>query len=100
MGQLTNPQKQKKTMNFIKEKNITSIFTGDTASAQGKLGWINGPGCDLPTWKNSIKRLLELKPDRIFPGHGVFVLSGAVDHLKLLDEKMNAPWINIVTTLG
>jgi len=85
---------------LIKEKNITSIFTGDTASAQGKLGWINGPGCDLPTWKNSIKRLLELKPDRIFPGHGVFVLSGAVDHLKLLDEKMNAPWINIVTTLG
>ncbi len=85
---------------LIKEDDVVSLFTGDTASAQGHLGWINGPGCDLPEWKRSIKRLLELKPDRMFPGHGVFVLSGAVDHLKLLDEKMNAPWINIVTSIG
>ena len=85
---------------LMNEGDATSIFTGDTASAQGRLGWINGPGCHLPTWKRSIKRLLEMEPDRIFPGHGVFVLSGAVDHLKLLDEKMNAPWINIVTAVG
>jgi len=85
---------------LIREEGVTSVFTGDTAAAQGRLGWINGPGCSLPDWKGSIRRLLELGPDRIFPGHGVFVLSGAVDHLKLLDEKMNAPWINIVTTVG
>ena len=85
---------------LIQEENATSVFTGDTASAQGRLGWINGPGSDLPDWKRSIKTLLEHRPDRIFPGHGVFVLSGAVDHLKLLDEKMNAPWINIVTAVG
>jgi len=85
---------------LIKEGDVTSIFTGDTASAQGRLGWINGPGSNLPEWKSSIKKLLRLRPDRIFPGHGVFVLSGAVDHLKLLDDKMNAPWINIVTAIG
>jgi glyoxylase-like metal-dependent hydrolase (beta-lactamase superfamily II) len=84
----------------IKEHGVTSIFTGDTASAQGKLGYINGPGFDLPKWKASVKRLLNMKPERIFPGHGVFVISGAVEHLKLLDEKMNAPWINIVTSVG
>jgi hypothetical protein len=27
-------------------------------------------------------------------------LSGAAEHLELLDQKMNAPWINIVTSVG
>jgi len=84
----------------LREGDATDLFTGDTAAAQGRLGWINGPGCFLPDWKRSIKRLLDLKPDRIFPGHGVFVLSDAVEHLRLLDEKMNAPWVNIVTSVG
>lgn len=85
---------------LMKEEGATSIFSGDTASAQGRLGWINGPGCDLPLWKRSIKKLLGLKPDRVFPGHGVFVLSGALDHLRLLDDKMKAPWTTIVTSIG
>lgn len=85
---------------WIKADGATNLFSGDTASAQGRLGYINGPGCDLQDWKMSIKKMLALKPDRLFPGHGVFVLSGATDHLSLLDQKMNAPWINIVTTIG
>ena len=84
----------------IEEGDATSVFSGDTASAQGRLGYINAPGFDLPDWKASIKRLLALKPDRLFPGHGVFVLSGAVEHLAVLDQKMNAPWVNIVTSVG
>ena len=76
------------------------MFPGDTASAQGKLGFINGPGFSLEDWKKSIKKMLEMKPDRMFPGHGVFVLSGAVEHLTVYDEKMNAPWINVVTMVG
>lgn len=84
----------------INEGGVTSLFSGDTASAQGRLGFINGPGCDLPKWKQSVKKILDLEPDRLFPGHGVFVLSEATDHLELLDQKMNAPWINIVTTVG
>ncbi|MFQ6053571.1 MAG: MBL fold metallo-hydrolase [Candidatus Bathyarchaeia archaeon] len=82
------------------EGDGVSLFTGDTASAQGRLGWVNGPGCDLSEWKRSIGRLLDLGPDRMFPGHGVFVLSGAVEHLRLLDDRMNAPWVNIVTAIG
>ena len=85
---------------LVDEGDAVSVFTGDTAAAQGRLGWINGPGCNLQAWKRSVKRLLGLRPDRLFPGHGVFVLSGAMDHLRLLDEKMNAPWINIVTAIG
>ena len=84
----------------IREEGVTSIFPGDTASAQGKLGFINGPGFSLTDWKKSIKKMLDLNPGRMFPGHGVFVLSGAIEHLTVYDEKMNAPWINVVTSVG
>lgn len=84
----------------LNEGDTISVFSGDTASAQGRLGFINGPGFNLPDWKSSIKRLLELKPDRLFPGHGTFLLSGAVEDLMIVDQKMNAPWINIVTSVG
>jgi glyoxylase-like metal-dependent hydrolase (beta-lactamase superfamily II) len=85
---------------ITREDDMTSLFSGDTASAQGRLGFINGPGFNLSDLKSSIKKMLALEPDRLFPGHGVFVLSGAVDHLRLLDQKMNAPWVNIVTSVG
>lgn len=85
---------------MLQDAGTTSLFSGDTASAGGRLGYINGPGCDLKNWKTSIKKLLALRPERLFPGHGVFVLSGAADDLALLDQKMNAPWINIVTSVG
>ena len=75
---------------LIKEEGVTSIFTGDTASTQGRLGYMNGPGCDLPAWKKSVRRLISLKPDRMFPGRGVPALSGAIDDLRLLDRNMAA----------
>jgi glyoxylase-like metal-dependent hydrolase (beta-lactamase superfamily II) len=82
------------------EGGSRGLFPGDTASAVGKLGFINGPGFVLPDWKASIKKMIALKPDMMFPGHGTFVLSGAMEHLALYDEKLNAPWVNIVTSVG
>jgi len=81
---------------LTEEDNTKNLFSGDTASAQGKLGWVNGPGCDISEWKRSIKKLVKIEPDRMFPGHGVFVLSGATDHLKQLDVNMNTPWTVVV----
>jgi len=76
------------------------LFSGDTVSARGRLGYINGPGFKLEEWKNSLKRLLGLNIDAMFPGHGTFLVSGAKDHIKLYSDKMNAPWTNIVTAIG
>lgn len=81
---------------LFNENGVKNLFSGDTASAQGKLGWINGPGCNIQEWKKSIKKLVDLKPDRLFPGHGVFVLSEATEDLRLLDTNMNQPWSIIV----
>ena len=77
-----------------------AIFTGDIASTIGRLGFINGPGFDLSAWKASLKILISECPDRIYPGHGTFMMSGATDDLKLTDLKMNSPWTTIVTSVG
>jgi len=82
----------------IDEKNV--LFSGDMVSAGGRLGFINGPGFKLEDWKNSLKRLLDLDVDAMFPGHGTFLVSGAKEHIKLYSDKMNAPWINVVTAVG
>jgi len=75
------------------------LFSGDMVSAQGRLGFINGPGFDLAAYKKSMRRILDWKADVLLPGHGTFVLSNAQDHVKLYSDKMNAPWINIVTSI-
>jgi len=85
---------------FTESDNYKSVFTGDIASTTGRLGFINGPGFDLTSWKQSIKCLIAEKPNRIYPGHGTFMLSSALEDLKLTDAKMNAPWTNIVTAVG
>jgi len=86
---------------LMKEKDgKLSLFCGDMAGASGRLGFINGPGFDLDDWKRSIKRMLDLKPDKLYPGHNTFLLGDAVEHLKLYDQKMNAPWTTIVTSVG
>jgi glyoxylase-like metal-dependent hydrolase (beta-lactamase superfamily II) len=85
---------------LIEDGGSRSLFPGDTASAQGRLGFINGPGFVLPEWKSSIKKMMALEPNMMFPGHGTFVLSGAMEHLAVYDSKLNAPWVNIVTSLG
>jgi len=88
------------SVKFVEKDGKTSIFSGDIASTTGRLGFINGPGFDLPEWKMSIKRLIAEKPDRLYPGHNTFMLSGATEDLKLTDAKMNAPWTTIVTSVG
>jgi len=88
------------SIKMIEKDGKTAIFTGDITSTTGRLGFINGPGFDLLEWKNSIKRLIAENPDRNYPGHNTFMLSGATEDLKLTDAKMNAPWTTIVTSVG
>jgi hydroxyacylglutathione hydrolase len=88
------------TIQFTEMDGMNSLLVGDVAFQGGKLGFINGPGFDLPSWKNSIKRLITTKPDRLYPGHNTFLLSGATEDLEVTDQKMNSPWTNIVTSVG
>jgi glyoxylase-like metal-dependent hydrolase (beta-lactamase superfamily II) len=85
---------------LVNDDGANSLFCGDIASASGKLGYINGPGFDLDNWKKSIKKLINLAPQRLYPGHGTFVMNDAVSHLMLYDQKMNAAWTTIITEVG
>jgi glyoxylase-like metal-dependent hydrolase (beta-lactamase superfamily II) len=85
---------------LFEEKGKKNLFCGDIAGASGRLGFINGPGFVLSDWKKSIKKLISLEPELLFPGHNTFLLGNAVEHLILYDQKMNSPWINIVTSVG
>ena len=85
---------------FEDEDLKKGVLCGDIAGAQGRLGFINGPGFSLPDWKASIKKLINLRPDRLYPGHNTFLMSSATEHLRMYDAKMNAPWTTIVTSVG
>lgn len=85
---------------LLKEGEKTSILCGDIAGAQGRLGYINGPGFNLPDWKKSIKKLISFNPDRLFPGHNTFLMNNATEHLQVYDQKMNAAWTTIITEVG
>ena len=84
----------------LEEDGAKSLISGDIAGASGRLGYINGPGFDLNDWKKSIKKLVDLKPQRMYPGHGTFLLDDATSHLMLYDQKMNAAWTTIITEVG
>ncbi|MCW4049239.1 MAG: MBL fold metallo-hydrolase [Candidatus Bathyarchaeota archaeon] len=76
------------------------LLCGDIAGPSGNLGYINGPGFNLDDWKMSIKKLVDLSPDRLYPGHNTFILNNAKEHLELYDQKMNAAWTTIITSVG
>ena len=85
---------------LLEEDGVKSLLSGDIASASGRLGYINGPGFDLNDWKKSIKKLVDLKFQRLYPGHGTFLLADATSHLMMYDQKMNAAWTTIITEVG
>ena len=85
---------------LFEDDGVKSLLCGDIAGASGRLGYINGPGFVLDDWKKSIKKLLEVNPQRLYPGHNTFLLNDARSHLMLYDQKMNAAWTNIVTEVG
>jgi hydroxyacylglutathione hydrolase len=84
----------------FEENGVKSLLCGDIAGASGRLGYINGLGFVLDDWKKSIKKLLDINPQRLYPGHNTFLLNDARSHLMMYDQKMNAAWTTIVTEVG
>lgn len=85
---------------ILEEDGVKSLLCGDIAGASGRLGFINGPGFVLEDWKKSIKKLMEYTPQRLYPGHGTFLMADTMSHLMMYDQKMNAPWTTIITAVG
>ncbi len=57
------------------EPGSGALFTGDAVLGRG-TSFIDPPGGDLAAYLRSLKRMVELDPQTIYPGHGPVVLRG------------------------
>jgi hydroxyacylglutathione hydrolase len=69
---------------FCATGGMSVLFSGDTVSADGKLHF-NSPDVNVVDLRLSLRRLRDLCPDTLCPGHGPFA---AADAVALLDEAM------------
>jgi glyoxylase-like metal-dependent hydrolase (beta-lactamase superfamily II) len=75
------------------EKKV--LFSGDTVQAWGSLGVTNAQ-TDFKVYKKSIERIASLKIDVLLPGHGIFILSKAYEHVDFLLEKISGVWDDFI----
>jgi glyoxylase-like metal-dependent hydrolase (beta-lactamase superfamily II) len=66
---------------YAREQRI--LFSGDTAFPDGYFGRFDGESGSLDELIESLRKLTKLKVDVMLAGHGVPVLSGADENLKL-----------------
>lgn len=75
---------------FLFEDDSTQcLFTGDTVFYAGKIGVLNLEGCSLEDYRRDISKLVDLKVDALFPGHGVFVLKRGQKHIQRAINKLS-----------
>ncbi len=58
------------------------LFSGDVVFADGKIVLQNTWDCSIQDYAESVRKLHELQIDRLYPGHGACLLSGARDHIQ------------------
>lgn len=71
------------------------LFSGDTVFAEGLPGTVNAD-TDFVKYRNSMLRLADLECDVLLPGHKLFVLANASEHIQLLKEKLTGRWRDVV----
>jgi hydroxyacylglutathione hydrolase len=64
------------------EEGKRSLFAGDTIFAGGKVVIQYVWDCIIEEYAKTVKKLHELNVDRLYPGHGPFLLSNASKHIE------------------
>ncbi len=67
----------------FEESGIKHLFAGDVVFSGGKIVVQNIWDCILQEYAESIAKLADLRIDRLFPGHGAFLLEGAFHHIDI-----------------
>jgi glyoxylase-like metal-dependent hydrolase (beta-lactamase superfamily II) len=70
------------------------LFSGDTVEAAGKPG-ISTASTDFGAYRDSVLALAEREIDALLPGHGLFVLEEAGDHIRHLADKLSSKWVDV-----
>jgi len=71
------------------------LFTGDTVMSWGDLG-VMSVETNLKMYKQSLEKLAKLRVDVMLPGHGIFLLSNAYDHIEYALEKFSSIWRDFI----
>lgn len=66
-----------------------SMFTGDCVFAAGQVLIQSVYDVSIYPYKLGMNRIAELNVESLFPGHGVFVMEGGIDHIKMAAAKFN-----------
>lgn len=77
---------------FVLEENGRRYaFTGDTVSAFATTGMLTAD-TNLHHYRDSVKAIDALKLDGMFPGHGLWVMRYAAEHVTPLAEMLSSTW--------
>ncbi len=71
------------------------LFTGDTVMSWGDLGVMSAE-TNLKMYRQSLEKLTEVRADAMLPGHGIFLLSNAHDHIEYALEKLSGIWRDLI----
>ncbi|MEU4191618.1 MBL fold metallo-hydrolase [Kribbella sp. NPDC026611] len=66
------------------------LFSGDAAFANGRILLQDIWDCSVAESTQSIRRLVDLKPDGLYPGHGTLALTLGWHHLYSAMEEISA----------
>lgn len=73
---------------LYEREGTNSLFTGDVLFYGGRLGLTNLEGCSLDDYRRNLHKLLDVRVDALFPGHGVFVLRRGKKHVERAVRKL------------
>ena len=70
------------------------LMCGDTVLANGRIGVISRR-TSLEEYAHTIESLNQIRPDALFPGHGVFTVSQGHVHLELALRLVQSNWHDV-----
>ncbi len=79
---LETPGHARGHVSFVMEEGgARALFSGDAIFANGRIYVQNCWDCSIQDYASSIAKLHELQVDRLYPGHGAFVMNRAGEHI-------------------
>ncbi len=67
---------------LVQQPHRTMLFPGDTIFHGGRISLQDTHDCDVPKYCASIRMLAKLEFEMMFPGHGLWSLTGATRHFR------------------
>jgi len=72
------------------------LLSGDTVLAGGRTGVVSAD-TDFRIYRESVQKLAEEGFDALMPGHGIFILEEASEHIEFLARLLAGKWTDIGT---